>query len=69
MNAADVVGWAFDSDTYCLEHCDEDWYNKEPHLSQLDPPSPIFAGSEWDYRPHCRMCSAPLPVNVLTKEQ
>jgi hypothetical protein len=65
MNAATVVGWAFDADTYCTEHCDEDHYIKEPHLSQVDPPSPIFADSEWQYQPHCRECGVPLDVSVL----
>lgn len=60
-----IVGWAFDADTYCTDHCDEDHYVEEPHLSRVDPPSPIFAGSEWDHQPHCRECSVKLDVTVL----
>lgn len=65
MHSATIVGWVFEADTYCTDHCDEDWYVKEPHLSHVDPPGPIFAGSEWDYQPQCRECGYELPVTVL----
>jgi hypothetical protein len=64
MNAATVTGYAFDADTYCAEHCDED--SCESHPAYVDPPSPIFASDEFDYQPYCRTCGEAITVNLIT---
>lgn len=53
LNYADVTGYICDGDLYCLRHGDEDC-------------DPIFAGSEWDYQPHCSICGDEIDVVVLT---
>lgn len=65
MNATEITGWIFDSNTFCLNCCNEDWYNSEPHLSRLDPPPPIFAGHEYDQQPYCYQCCTEIFVTLI----
>ncbi len=56
MNAWDYDAVIFDGDIYCIECLPDD--------VDTDDVQPIFAGSEFDYMPHC--CECGIPIESVT---
>lgn len=54
MNAADIVGYTADADTYCVD-CARERYPAEID-SEGNDVHPIFASDEWDRAVHCADC-------------
>lgn len=49
MHSYDVVGYTYDGACYCCAGC-------LPYEAHRDDIGTIYAGDEWDYRPHCDSC-------------
>lgn len=58
----DVSGYAYDCEVYCSEDC-----LPEDVTEDSEEVSPVFASSEWDYKPCCSNCGEELDVQ-LTEE-
>jgi hypothetical protein len=54
MNAADVIGWAWEADLYCEDH------KPSPEAG------PVFADSETDTPYHCAECGALIPESLTS---